>query len=401
MVKTCKIVIPIILFIAFCPSVFAYTATQTTYTQNTSGSLSDITFYTASYAQIGADDLYTSDSGDLVTSDISIPIAIYKSGLSPASGYLNGYYKFSLDITITGSENTNFRNFNVDFVKSYNDGLYFAYYQGNKTSTSNSYKLKYTLYFVFQNFFWSANYGQNLVIANVHYSDLATDGSTFQCSIVPEISSGSGSLNHSASGVVDESLSQSIADAINNSADIDTMLMYLSSITSNTNLLTSILNKINDLDTKLATVLTRLQTIEDYNNQQITFLQGLLIALAGTNQIDTNLDNTAKTRWLNIISEAIRNVTPAVPDNPTLRQNIEVQQASNDAVEATVYDSFDDAIQDVNMSPIAPGTIVNAISAVTGWLEVIYTKLGVLQWVIIFTCTVGIVLIVLGRFRLK
>ena len=401
MVKTCKIVLPIILFIAFCPSVFAYTATQTSYTQNTIGSLSDITFYTASYAQIGADDLSTTDNGDLVTSDISIPISIYKSSLSPASGYLNGYYKFTLDITITGSENTNFRNFNVDFVKNDNDGLYFAYYQGNKTSTSNSYKLKYTLYFVFQNFYWSSTYGQNLVIANVHYSDLATDGTTFQCSIVPEISSGSGSLNHSASGVVDESLSQSIADAINNSADIDTMLMYLSSITSNTNLLTSVLNKINDLDTKLATVLTRLQTIENYNNQQITFLQGLLTALAGTNQVDTNLDNTAKLRWLNIISEAIRNVSPSVPDNPTLRQNIEVQQASNDAVEATVYDSFDDAIQDVNMSPIAPGTIVNAISAVTGWLEVIYAKLGVLQWVIIFTCTVGIVLIVLGRFRLK
>lgn len=401
MVKTCKIILPILLLIAICPSVFAYTTTQNTYTLDCTGDFNNITFYANSFNQIGADSLHTTDDGDLVTADISVPITMYKSGLSPATGYLNGYYKFSCNITITGSETTNFRNFNVEFIKSENDGLYLATYEATKQSTNNSYTLRYNLYFVFQNFYWSGTYGQDLLIARIHYSDLATNGSSFQCTIVPELSNGSGRLRHSESGVVDENLAVSIADAINNSADIDTMLMYLSAISTNTNLLTSVLNKINDLDTKLATALTRLQTIENYNNTQITFLQGLLTALAGTNQIDADLSNNAKNHWISIIQDALKTVKPEVPDDPTLRQNLEIQQANNDAVESNVYDNYDDAITNVNLSPVAPANIAMAISTVLGWLENIYNRLGVIQWVIIFNCTVGIVLIVLGRFRLK
>ena len=106
MVKTCKIIIPIILLIAICPSVFAYTTTQNTYTLDCTGDFNTITFYANSFNQIGADSLSTTDDGDLVTADISVPISIYKSGLSPSTGYLNGYYKFSCNITITGSEST-------------------------------------------------------------------------------------------------------------------------------------------------------------------------------------------------------------------------------------------------------------------------------------------------------
>ena len=130
-------------------------------------------------------------------------------------------------------------------------------------------------------------------------------------------------------------------------------------------------------------------------------LEALLFCLSGTNQVDQNLSTETKNRWVAIIKEAMQQFQPLVPADTELSEDLQVAQQSNDAIESTLYEDYDSALKDVNFSPVAPGTIAHAISTVNGWLELIYSKLGSLQWVIILTCTIGIILIVLGRFRLK
>lgn len=404
MVKTCKIIIPLILLFVFCPAVFAYSTTQITYNLSNSGNFQTLTFYTNSFQQIGTSDFYDTGNGELVSSDISIPLTIYVAGQNPYTGFLNGAYKFSYKLTLTGSSAVDFRNLNVDFQVANNPGVYLATYENQRTTATNSISLNFNLYFVFRNFYWNSNSGQNIITANVHYSALTSDGSGFQCTIVPDLSAGSGNLNHTAEALSESEIAVSVASAIDNSADVQTIISWLSSIRSDTTLLSQVLSKISDLDTKLALVISHISTMEQQDLVSQGLLRGIWFALSGMSNVgnlDTETSNTIKNYWIGIISEALENVYPDVAYESQKASDANEQISQNEAIEETVYNNYSQQVAEVDFEPVAPANIAMSISHTVGWLEQIYAKLGIFQWVIILTCTVGIVLIVLGRFRLK
>lgn len=188
------------------------------------------------------------------------------------------------------------------------------------------------------------------------------------------------------------SLADQIASGINASSDIDLILAHLSSIASNTQLLSQVLSKLDNLNLVLTNIYSEVQK----GNQS---LHTLVSALAGVDVSGMQLSAIQEAmynNWVNIIRDAINKDAPDVSGVGDKQQSANDQLTSNDQLESQAFGFADNNISAIDFNIAFPGTVASSAVVVMSWLSLIWEKLGNLQFLVSATCLAGLLTIVLG-----
>lgn len=401
MAKACKIAwIPLIICIfLFMPlNAHAITNTQVHYDGTLStGNVSSVRIYNTTHSQVGFDSFSSGASGDLGYNSLDITQTLYLVS-SSGNHYLNGYLLLPYSITLTGSSAVSFKDIDISFIPR--DGISLGTYANGKTTGTNAETMKYNVYVIFNNFLVNnRSTGDDIFDISIDYSALVSDGTSFSCNVVQSIGTISGTLNY-GNPVSDEWLSSTIADAINNSSDINSILSLLSAISTNTSLISNVLSKVTDLDTKLANILTVLNNTYDQDEVRNTLLYAILTAISGSPELTDIADNT-KAYWISIIQEALQIDVDKQDEIEDQQQDVADIISDNHNIEDDIFDNADSAFENVSFNIVSPSAISFTATYINNLIVRIYNNFGLGQWLITVTCTIGILIVVLGRFRLR
>lgn len=383
MVKPFKVVLPFLAVVLFAVNVSAATFNFTVSgTTNGTSDTKNVYFnYTRGLSGI------EEDSSGYTRYIYDIPITSYFG--TSAEKYTSGYFKLNIDIDLQASDLV------IAYADSFECEVPFTVDQSN--IASGIFSVNFSVYY---NDFQHDSTNVPLPSFTLH---CVTSSSSIPA--INSISARSGCryvITNSTSAV---GLENALANAINNSADVNEMIDILTDISSNTELLNSVINKLSDLDTKLSLIITALNTNNSQNEASILLLQKLLKGLTGEDASTSITAISGKTRlyWIGIIQQALQIDDEKAEEVSSQVENVGDQISNQHSQEQVAFDDFDSAYENVSghFNAIPPEQITAPVSVVVGWLQTLYTKLGIFQYVIIITLTVGIVLVVLGRFRLR
>ena len=187
-------------------------------------------------------------------------------------------------------------------------------------------------------------------------------------------------------------LADQIASGINSSSDIDLIIAHLSSIASNTELLSQVLSKLDNLNTVMANIYSRLGS----TNQAIERLTSALAGVDSSTLSSTQLQKAMFDNWVKIIQTAMDNNAPDTSKMESARSDQQQQLQQNESLEQVAYDFNDSAMKDLDFNVQIPTSIAGAAVQVMALLSQLWGKLGDLQFLVTAACTTGIITIVLG-----
>ncbi len=188
------------------------------------------------------------------------------------------------------------------------------------------------------------------------------------------------------------SLADQIASGINASSDINLILAHLSSIASNTELLSQVLSKLDNLNGVLANIYGEVQKGNASLNLLISALSGVDVSGMQLSAIQEAMYNN----WVNIIRDAINKDAPDISGVGDKQQSANDQLTSNDQLESQAFGFADNNISAIDFNVAFPGTVASSAVVVMSWLSLIWDKLGNLQFLVTSTCLAGLLTIVLG-----
>lgn len=331
------------------------------------------------------DNLYNSTQPSYNLYDIPLQFSMYRGSSNTTSvNYYTGWIYTKVTLTMNKSGLSWY--FTIDNIAdSCNISI------ENITSSGNTVTL--SLFMSFDNL-WTprmSSIGTISMHARYNTNALSDTLSISSVSVSSQISQLSQTTTPSTNG----SLVQSIAQAINQSTDIDAILGLLTSLDND--LLNQVVPELDNMNGILSNVYSRLGNVNDNIVQEVNALRQLVLALSGVAyNSGSNLADATYDRWVALIQEAIGQ-EPDSSDSDVSAGNVSDGIGSMNSAEDNVYQEADLAMDEIQFNLVAPSSITASALVVSNYLTQIFNASGAtFQYLIYATLTVGLIISVVG-----
>lgn len=187
-------------------------------------------------------------------------------------------------------------------------------------------------------------------------------------------------------------LSSVIAGSINSSSSIQQILSLLNAISGDTSLLQSVVNKMDNISGVLANLYSQLQQGNSYLNSLGWALAGINIQAAD----GATVSQAVYDRWVSIIKDAMDEMAPDMSEQESQLDDANQQLSDQEALESDAYQFAGDSIGAIDWNLDVPDQIAGAALVIMAMVSDLWEQLGILQFAVTASCTVGLVTAVIG-----
>lgn len=245
---------------------------------------------------------------------------------------------------------------------------------------------------------YSSSSGYVLIGYMIYKFDSAPTGFTY---FTPTSSTGtitpSGYMRGSA---YEYGLADSIIYAIDTSTDIEQIITWLSDISQNTALLSTVVTNLQNINGILGSIFNYLGTLN--TNQQNAYRQ-LIWALSGVDFASTSssaLSTATYNRWVQLIYDAINYQGPDSSQADQAANDLEAAHDMNDQAQESAYAYMDSAIDDIDFQITVPQGLINSALTIGGYITQIWQNTGSdFQFLVTATLTIGLITVIIGAIN--
>lgn len=328
------------------------------------------------------------------TNELVVPVFYNMSNFPDVynMAYLSGYVIFqNIGLNVFGSDTSAPVNVNPEWFESV-----------NSDTIQVAWNTSYSLRIYFNNFRILDNSSNNRIIllGYIHYTfDEPSSAFWYQFPTANK------QVNAASNGIMygsayEYGLADSIIYAIDTSTDIEQIITWLSDISQNTALLSTVVTNLQNINGILGSIFNYLGTLN--TNQQNAYRQ-LIWALSGVDFASTSasaLSTATYNRWVQLIYDAINYQGPDSSQADQAADDLEAAHDMNDQAQESAYAYMDSAIDDIDFQITVPQGLINSALTIGGYITQIWQNAGSdFQFLVTATLTIGLITVIIGAIN--